>query len=397
MLSIPRPSRSSYQNEAPAVPRDCPLSWHRDRRDRPERFARRPVRLALGTLVFPVAVALFAEPAFAQGRPKLLDIDGFMAKGVFTELDPELQKHHFSLREIEESHLDGHATDVLDVLGFLARLEKLRPRVAEPLEVRGTIPVSLPPNTSGGEAYTTCFYALSFNGLVLAGSGDELVLIRPETRPELTRPKRPWNRDHVLSTQLFRLGYLKPDPVMKHYHDSIGTAAGRAVLERRSNILLVSDQAEAIIRLRDHVDSEIMQAMGLPAGDAPAPAEGVRPPSLGAIASREHIHFYLMTFARRSQIPLAAAEEKSVLARRYPEVNLWTSERGYRVLQQEFKRVHEFVQLARQAGGQGWDEPDPQRTLSSAEQKRLSIRFGVVAPLAKGPVAKGKRTARKRP
>ena len=50
------------------------------------------------------------------------------------------------------------------------------PRIDEPLEVRGEIPVTLPPNTMGNEAYTTCFYAFNLNGLVVAGSGDQLVL-----------------------------------------------------------------------------------------------------------------------------------------------------------------------------------------------------------------------------
>jgi hypothetical protein len=320
-----------------------------------------------------------------------------MAKGVFTELDAELVKHRLSLREIEDSHFDGKTTDINDVLGLMARYEKLRPRVDEPLLVRGEIPVSLPPNTTGDEAYTTCFYALGFNGLVLAGSGDELVLVRPETRPALSRPERPWNPDQVLSTQLFRLGYLKPDPVMKQYRDKLGTTAGRAVLERKSNILLVTDRAEALDRLRNHVDAEILEAMGVPASEGQAPGEDPRPPSLGAIASRETVHFYLIAFARRSRIPLAASEGKGVLARRYPEADLWTNERGYRALEHEFKRVDEFVKLARQTHGQGWDEPNPERTLSPGEQKRLTIRFGVIAPQhGTGNVTKSKKTARKR-
>jgi len=347
--------------------------------------------------VFVVSLTLLVEPAFAQPRPKLLDIDGFMAKGVFTELDPDLVKHRLSLREIEEGRLDGKSTDIKDVLCLMARYEKLRARVDEPLEVRGEIPVFLPPNTMGDEAYTTCFYAITFNGLVLAGSGGELVLVRPETRPKLARPERPWNRDQVLATQLFRLGYLKPDPIMKQYQVKLGTSAGRAVLEKRSNILLVTDRAEALDRLRSHLDSEILEAMGVPASDAHAPGEEPRPPSLGAIASRENIHFYLMAYARSSRIPLAASEEKGVLARHYPEADLWTNERGYRALENEYKRVNEFVRLARQTGGQAWDEPNPERTLSPGAQKRLTIRFGVVGPpRGNGTVTKSKKTARKR-
>jgi len=347
--------------------------------------------------VFVAALALVVKPALAQAGPKLLDINGFMVKGVFTELDSELVSHRLSLREIEESHLDGKSTGIKDVLGLMATYEKLRPHVDEPLEVRGEIPVFLPPNTMGDEAYTACFYAFSFNGLVLAGSGDELVLVRPETRRELARPERPWNRDQVLSTELFRLGYLKPDPIMKHYHDKLGTTAGHAVLEKRSNILLVTDRAAALDRLRNYVDSEILEAMGVPASEEHAPDEGPRPPSLGAIASRENIHFYLVAHARWSRIPLVAAEEKGVLARHYPEADLWTHERGFKALENEYKRVNQFVQLARQTGGQEWDEPDPERTLSPGEQKRLKIRFGVVGPPpGKGSVTKTKKSARKR-
>ena len=32
--------------------------------------------------------------------------------------------------------------------------------------MRGEIPVTLPPNTTGNEAYTSCFYAFNLNGLV---------------------------------------------------------------------------------------------------------------------------------------------------------------------------------------------------------------------------------------
>ena len=83
-----------------------------------------------------------------------------------------------------------------------------------------------PPIRLGNEAYTTCFYAFNSNGLVLAGSGDELILIRPETRANLTRPERPWNKDQVLPIQLFRLGYLKSDLILAQYRDKLGTKGG---------------------------------------------------------------------------------------------------------------------------------------------------------------------------
>ena len=97
----------------------------------------------LRVVPFATALALMAEPAFARQGPKLLDIDGFIAKGVFTELDAELVKHRLSLREIEDSHFDGKTTDINDVLGLMARYEKLRPRVDEPLlSARGNSGVS---------------------------------------------------------------------------------------------------------------------------------------------------------------------------------------------------------------------------------------------------------------
>jgi hypothetical protein len=345
-----------------------------------------------------VAILIVMEGrSFAQPGPKLHEIDGFMVKGIFTELDPERVKHRLSLQEIEKVHLDGKSTDINHVLDFMAQQEKIRARVEEPLEVRGQIPVVLPPNTMGGEAYTTCFYAFTFNGLVLSGNGKELILVRPETRPRLVRPKRPWNRNEILSTQLFRLGYLKSDPILRQYRDQLGTKVGHAVLELKSNMVIVTDTAQALEKLRAHIDSEILEAMGVAATAGHEPGEGPRPPSLGAIASRENIHFYLAAFARWSEIPLAASEEKGVLTRHYPEADLWTNERGYRALESEYKRVNEYVRLARQTAGEGWNELEPQRTLSPAGQRKLAIQFGVVSPTpAKGNLSKNKKTARKR-
>ena len=97
--------------------------------------------------------------------------------------------------------------------------------------MRGEIPVTLPPNTMGNEAYTTCFYAFNLNGLVVAGSGDQLILVRPESRPNIPPPERRWNRENVLSIQLFRLGYFKSDLILAQYRDKLGTGAGRAILE----------------------------------------------------------------------------------------------------------------------------------------------------------------------
>ncbi len=355
------------------------------------------MRLFFRSLLLLVSSAATALPGYAQEKPKLLEIDGFMAKGAFTELDPERAKHRLSLEEIVTDHLNGEVTDITDILRFMANQEKMRFRVEEPLEVRGEVLVSLPPNTMGDEAYTTCFYALSFNGLVVAGSGDELVLVRPETRPALERPRRPWNRKQVLSTQLFRLGYLEPDPILRQYRDQIGTAAGQAVLEKKSNLVIVGDTAAALAKLREHIDSEILQAMGVPAAAENQGGEELRPPTSGAIASRESIHFYLLAYARMSQIPLAPAESKGVFTRRYPEADVWTDERGYRALENEYRRVNEFARFARRMEREGPNEPVPGRTLSPAAQRRLAIHYGVVSSAAARPnLPKNKRTVRKR-
>ena len=302
-----------------------------------------------------------------MGR-NFLEINGFMSKGVFTELDSTVRKNRLPAAEIAKSHLDGQSTDINDVLGLMARLEKLHSRVAEPGVVQGQIPVFLPLNTTGDEAYTTCYYTFDFNGLGLAGQGEDLILLRSETRPELKAPERRWNRNLVLATQLFRLGYLKPDPIMRQYRDRIGTQSGHAVLEPKSNTLIVTDTAKSVSVLARYIDGEILEAMGTPAPDLDqAPAEP-RPPSLGAIATRDNIHFYLMTFARINQIPLASLKNDAN-TRLYPEAGLWTTEQGYRTLESEYKRVNTFYQLARQTRGEGWVESNPDRTLTPAEQR----------------------------
>ena len=127
---------------------------------------------------------LLGKPAAAQSKPRLQDLSGFMSKGVFTELDRELMKQRLSQAETETLHFDGKETNIQAILKFMAKAEKLRSKIDEPLEVRGEIPLTLPPNTTGEEAYTTCFYAFNLNGLVIAGRGGELILIRPETQAQ---------------------------------------------------------------------------------------------------------------------------------------------------------------------------------------------------------------------
>jgi hypothetical protein len=355
------------------------------------------VRAFSHLLVLIACILVTARAGFAQQGPRLLEINGFMAKGAFNELNPEKVKHRLSLQEIVKAHLDGKSTDIRDVLAFMAKQEALGFRVAEPLEVRGQIPVTLPPNTLGDEAYTTCYFALTLNGLLLAGRLDELILERYKSQPGVARPNRPWNRNQVLSTQLFRLGYLRSDPILRQYRDRLGTSAGHAVLEPKSNMVIVSDTAEALEKLRAHIDSEILEAMGVSGAQERAGEAGPRSPSLGAIASREGIHFYLLAFARSREIALTPSEERGASTRHYPEADVWTNEQGYRALETEYRRVNEFVRLARQTGGEEWTDSNPDRTLSPSAQRRLTIHFGVVGPPSeKSNLPKGKKSARKR-
>jgi hypothetical protein len=287
-------------------------------------------------------LSLASRPAFGQNKPRVLAIDGFMGKGVFTELDPEQMKHRLSLEEIETLHFDGRSTAIDDILKLMARSEKLRGRVAEPLEVRGEIPVTLPPNTTGKEAYTSCFYAFNLNGLAVAGSGDSLVLIRPETQPKAPLLERKWNREQVLPIRLFRLGYLRSDPILAQYKDKLGTSAGRAILEAKSNVVIVADKVASLEKLERYIDAEALQSMGLPAAAGHTVAEGFRPPSLGAIASRANIHFYLMTFARVSQLPMSGSKLEGAFIKHYPEADVWVGENSYRALQNEYNRINEY-------------------------------------------------------
>jgi hypothetical protein len=283
----------------------------------------------------------------------------------------------------------------------MARAEKLKAKIDEPLEVRGEIPLTLPPNTAGNEAYTTCFYAFNLNGLVVAGAGEELLLIRPETRRQAPLLERTWNRDQILPIRLFRLGYLRSDPILAQYKDKLGTKAGRAILESRSNMVIVADKASSLAKLERYIDAETLESMGVPASAGRTPADGLRPPALGAIAARESLHFYLMAFARMSRIPMSGSKQNGVFDRHYPEADVWIGESGYRALETEYKRINEYFQLAHSDRTQDWPVPNDERTLSPAEQSRLEIRFGVItpdppaAPAAKSK-SKAKKTARKR-
>ena len=232
---------------------------------------------------------MLSNRGLAADEPGLHRLDGFLVKGAFTELDRERTQHRLSLKELENDGLDGRPRPIGDILSLMASYEKLESQIDEPLLVRGDIRVALTPNTRGDEAYTACFFALTYNGLALAGNMGNLVLVRPETRPALAPPKRLWDRDHILSTQLFRLGYLNSNPILARYHDGIGTRDGHAVLEPKSNVLIVTDTDAALEKLGRHIDSEILEAMGAPTPEGVVAEQEVRLPSRGSVRhSRGH-------------------------------------------------------------------------------------------------------------
>jgi hypothetical protein len=326
----------------------------------------------------------------AQHNPSIHEMTSFMTKGAFTELDRELSRHRLTLREIEAAGLDGRPTPVGNILEAMAKYEKIPARVDEPLQIRGDMRVALTPNTTGEEAYSTCFFAMTYNGLVLSGAAQELVLVRPESRPELTPPKRRWDRTRILSSRLFRLAYLAPDPILRHYREEIGTGEGHAVIVPKANVVIVTDTDEALEKLGTWIDSEVLAAVGDPASGGPG--GGPRPPSAGAVASRECIHFYLQSFARSHGIRFFPSQQRGTAARSYPEAAVWVNDQGYEALLQEYRRINELIPIAQEAVAQGWVDPRPDRMLSPAAQRRLEIQFGLVSPL---PGADRARTTKK--
>ena len=82
--------------------------------------------------------------------------------------------------------------------------------------------------------------------------------------------------------------------------------------------MIVADKAPSLEKLEHYIDAEALEAMGVPAAAGHTPADGLRPPSLGAIASRENIHFYLMAFARASQIPMSGTKKEGIVRQTLP-------------------------------------------------------------------------------
>ena len=221
----------------------------------------------------------------AQDKPALHEMNDFMVKGAFTELDRDLTRHRLSPRGDREGRARRSAEAHRRHPGKPMALREDGVQVDEPLQVRGDIRVALTPNSTGDEAYTACFLALTYNGLVLSGSSDELILVRPETRPALPHPRRRWDRDHILSTRLFRLGYLDSDPILRRYHDEIGTGEGHAVLVPKSNVVIVTDTDAALEKLGS------LDRFGDPGGDGddPRPMAPPRPEGRAAESRSDRV------------------------------------------------------------------------------------------------------------
>ena len=179
--------------------------------------------------------------------------------------------------------------------------------------MRGQIPVTLPPNTTGNEAYTACFYAFNFNGLVLAGSGDELILVRPDSQPNLPKADRKWNREQVLPVRLFRLGYLKPDPILAQYRDKLGTREGRAILEAKSNVVIVGDKAASLEKLQAYIDAEVLGAMGVSVTAGTHPAMRCDPRVSGRSPIAQTSTSISRAFARTSRFAMSGAKSRALL------------------------------------------------------------------------------------
>ena len=252
--------------------------------------------------------------------------------------------------------------------------------------MRGQIAVSLPPNSMGDEAFTTCFYAFSFNGLGFSGVAQDLVLVRPEKHPRLERTGGPWNRrpDPVGRALPARLSEARPDHASVPGQDRYrGGARGDRAASQRVDRHRHTEGSRVVTR---QIDTAILEAMGLPVPERHVAGDGPRMPSLGAIASRETIHFYLMAFARRNHFPLVASGQKSGSEVIIPRPICGPMSRAIGPSQQSIGGLANTSQLAKETGGEGWDDPDPGRTFTPSEQKRLAIRFGLV-PLAPGKSA----------
>ena len=192
------------------------------------------MRTILCFVVAAACLTLLPKPAPGQDKPKLQSINGFMFKGVFTELDPASQGRRLSLADIEaplrrqidrlEQYPEPHGPD---------REDEGPDRRASRSARRD--PPHAAAQYNGKRGLHHVLLCVQLNGLVVAGSGDQLLLIRPETRRERALLER-----HLESrTRFCRSGFsgwatsgqTRSLPSIK---DKLGTKAGRADPRSRS-------------------------------------------------------------------------------------------------------------------------------------------------------------------
>ena len=159
---------------------------------------------------------LATDPACAQNRPRLHDIDGFMTKGVFTELDPTIMTHRLSLEEIEKAHLGGQPVDIQDDPGLDGEVRKagvLRSKSLSRCEARFRL--SCHQTLWGTRPTQSATTLLSSTVWVFPDQGTSSCLCGPKNTLGYRVPIELGIADWILPIRLFRLGYLKPDPIIE--------------------------------------------------------------------------------------------------------------------------------------------------------------------------------------
>ena len=139
---------------------------------------------------------------------------------------------------------------------------------------------------------------------------------------------------------------------------SSGPKAGRAILESKSNMVIVADKASSLEKLERYIDMETLEAMGVPAAAGRTPADGLRPPTLGAIAARDTFTSTSWRSPAMSRIAMSGSKQNGVFDKHYPEADVWIGEQGYRALETEYKRINEYFQLARTDSDEEWPVPE---------------------------------------
>ena len=113
------------------------------------------MRTILCFVVAAACLTLLPKPAPGQDKPRLLSINGFMFKGVFSELDPEQARRRLSLADLENLHFDGKsAGSPVDVTA--AGRDAWRPSVA--LDGRGRVIVAWSEQRDGNWDLFACTF-----------------------------------------------------------------------------------------------------------------------------------------------------------------------------------------------------------------------------------------------